>query len=90
MPCQVDAHNVVPVWTTSDHVETMARTIRPKIHARPSFLTDFPPLDPNPSETKLPELIDWKEAQRPLDLDHSVKGEDSRYKYIFSLREGRR
>ncbi len=32
-PCYlVDAHNVVPVWVTSDKQEFAARTIRPKIH----------------------------------------------------------
>lgn len=75
---QVDAHNVVPVWTTSDHLETMARTIRPKIHARPSFLCEFPLLAPNPEGTKLAKPTDWGEAERSLDLDRSVKGERHR------------
>jgi deoxyribodipyrimidine photo-lyase len=30
---EVDAHNVVPAWRASDHVEVGARTIRKKIHA---------------------------------------------------------
>lgn len=29
---EVDAHNIVPVWVTSDKQEYAARTIRPKIH----------------------------------------------------------
>ncbi|CAM9435802.1 unnamed protein product [Pylaiella littoralis] len=69
---QVDAHNVVPVWTTSDKQETMARTIRPKIHARPDFLEAIPELSPNAAGTKLPAATDWEEAQASLDLDRSV------------------
>lgn len=70
---QVDAHNVVPVWTASDHVETMARTIRPKIHARPDLFTAFPVLSANPEGTEFPSATDWKEAQESLDLDESVE-----------------
>ncbi|CAM9717520.1 unnamed protein product [Laminaria digitata] len=69
---QVDAHNVVPVWTTSDHKETMARTIRPKIHARPDLLGNIPELSLNPRDTKLPEVTDWSAARDSLNLDHSV------------------
>lgn len=29
---EVDAHNVVPVWVTSEKLEYAARTIRTKIH----------------------------------------------------------
>lgn len=73
--CKVDAHNVVPVWTTSDKQETMARTIRPKIHARPDFLGPIPELNPNAAATKLPAATDWARAQASLDLDMSVPGE---------------
>eukprot|EP00752_Nemacystus_decipiens_P015161 g13506.t1 len=69
---QVDAHNVVPVWTTSDKQETMARTIRPKIHARPDFLGPIPELSPNAAGTKLPVATDWAGAQASLNLDKSV------------------
>lgn len=42
---QVDAHNIVPVWIASDHEETGARTIRPKItRLLPKYLTEFPAL----------------------------------------------
>lgn len=77
---KVDAHNVVPVWTASDHVETMARTIRPKIHARPDLFTAFPVLSANPEGTEFPSATDWKEAQESLDLDESVEG---KVKYRF-------
>ncbi|CAM9936669.1 unnamed protein product, partial [Hapterophycus canaliculatus] len=69
---EVDAHNVVPVWTTSDKQETMARTIRPKIHARPDFMGAIPELSPNPEGTKLPVATDWEAAQASLDLDETV------------------
>lgn len=66
---------MVPVWTTSDKVETMARTIRPKIHARPDFLTEIPPLDANPEDTDLPDAVEWNKVEASLDLDRSVPGE---------------
>ncbi len=37
---EVDTHNVIPVWVTSEKRETGARTIRPKIHKKlPEYLT---------------------------------------------------
>ena len=46
---QVDAHNVVPVWVTSDKQEYAARTIRTKITNKLSdFLTAFPPVISHP------------------------------------------
>ena len=37
---EVDTHNVVPVWDTSEKRETGARTIRSKIHKKlPEYLT---------------------------------------------------
>ncbi|KAI0979010.1 hypothetical protein GJ496_008149 [Pomphorhynchus laevis] len=40
---QVDAHNIVPCWVTSDHQEYAARTIRSKIHSYlKEYLTEFP------------------------------------------------
>ena len=53
----------------------MARTIRPKIHARPDLLGDIPELSLNPRDTKLPEVTDWSAALGSLDLDLSVPGE---------------
>ena len=42
---EVDAHNIVPCWRTSEKQEFGARTIRPKIRRHlPVFLEDFPPL----------------------------------------------
>lgn len=44
---EVDAHNIVPVWVTSDKQEYAARTIRPKIN---SYLSEF--------STTYPKLLD--------------------------------
>ncbi len=42
----VDAHNIIPVWVTSDKQEYGAYTIRPKIHKLlPKYLTDFPKIE---------------------------------------------
>ena len=64
---EVDAHNVVPAWVTSEKQEYGARTIRPKIHRNlAEFLTAPQVLDDliaapdslTPSETDWDVLID--------------------------------
>ncbi|XP_020094541.1 deoxyribodipyrimidine photo-lyase isoform X2 [Ananas comosus] len=58
---QVDAHNVVPVWAASDHLEYSARTLRSKIHRLlPEYLVEFPEL-PAPA-------IPWT-GEKPLEID---------------------
>ncbi|KIY94077.1 deoxyribodipyrimidine photo-lyase [Monoraphidium neglectum] len=60
---EVDAHNVVPVWSASDKREYGARTIRPKIHkALPEFLCEYPET-PRPApwtSAVKPDPIDWE------------------------------
>lgn len=59
---QVDAHNIVPVWVTSDKQEYAARTIRNKIVSKLSdYLTEFPPLIKHPYKCELKgiEKPDW-------------------------------
>lgn len=71
---EVDAHNIVPVWVTSQKQEFAARTIRPKIHKLlPKFLTEFPQI-PNLSENKslIIDEIDVNEVLNKLKLDSSV------------------
>lgn len=73
--CQVDAHNIVPVWEASPKQEYAARTIRPKITNQLStFLTDFPPLVAHPHNTgvDLGKNTDWAEVERSLRVDTSV------------------
>ncbi|CAG0884475.1 unnamed protein product [Cyprideis torosa] len=69
---QVDAHNVVPVWETSDKQEYAARTIRRKIHDRlKEFGTEFPPLVPHPAK-EAAERIDWQALYDWLEVDESI------------------
>lgn len=70
----VDAHNVVPVWTTSNKREWAAYTIRPKIHRQLSrFLTDVPPLLEHPvSWDDGAEEVDPVPLLSTLDLDASI------------------
>lgn len=61
---QIDAHNIVPVWVTSDKQEYAARTIRNKIVSKlPQYLTEYPPLNKHPhackSELKNASKPDW-------------------------------
>nr|XP_032801147.1 deoxyribodipyrimidine photo-lyase-like isoform X2 [Petromyzon marinus] len=71
---QVDAHNVVPCWVTSDKLEYGARTIRRKIHDKlPQFFTEFPPAIKHTYPAKsLPEETDWEAAWQSLEVDRSV------------------
>lgn len=60
---QVDAHNIVPVWVTSDKQEYAARTIRNKIVSKLSdYLTEFPPVIKHPYKSELKNVSkpDWK------------------------------
>jgi len=76
-PClyQVDAHNVVPVWETSDKQEYAARTIRNKIMGKlGEFLTEFPPVVKHPVDTTYPcKAIDWDLVKKEQKVDESVK-----------------
>lgn len=58
---EVDAHNVVPTWVSSDKLEYGARTIRSKINKRlPEFLIDFPTLQPPIRKwAATTQVIDW-------------------------------
>eukprot|EP00095_Tigriopus_kingsejongensis_P000201 maker-scaffold41_size498431-snap-gene-2.13 protein:Tk00201 transcript:maker-scaffold41_size498431-snap-gene-2.13-mRNA-1 annotation:"dna photolyase" len=73
---QVDAHNVVPVWETSEKQEYAARTIRGKITKKlDDFLTEFPPVIQHPhvyNGKKAPQAIDWKAVFESLTVDTSV------------------
>lgn len=46
---EVDTHNIVPVWTASDHQEIAARTLRPKLKRLLSdYLEEAKPLQKHP------------------------------------------
>lgn len=72
--CEVDTHNIVPVWITSDKQEYSARTIRPKLHTLlPEFLTDFPKIKKHlttPSFS-MPK-IDWKNILDDSRVDQNI------------------
>lgn len=71
---QVDAHNIVPIWITSEKQEYAARTIRNKINSKLSeFLTEFPPVMEHPHKAKTaPDTIDWKAVIKSVKADPSV------------------
>jgi len=72
--CQVDAHNIVPVWEASPKLEYAARTIRGKITKQlPRYHTEFPPLVKHQYNAKPgKEETDWKAAIASLKVDKSV------------------
>lgn len=57
---QVDSHNIVPVWITSEKQEYAARTIRNKINSKlDEWLTEFPPVILHPHKSVIkPEVLD--------------------------------
>ncbi|KAL7676255.1 hypothetical protein ACOME3_002511 [Neoechinorhynchus agilis] len=78
---RVDAHNVIPCWHTSDHLEFAAHTIRRKIqNLLPTFLTEFPPLVKQPEQFQ-PNYDgfvedndkEWDNLYRQVDADKSVE-----------------
>jgi hypothetical protein len=62
--CEVDTHNVVPVWIASDKREYGARTIRRKIQDKlPEFLTEYPEYPKAAawgSSLPQPPAVDWE------------------------------
>lgn len=71
---QVDAHNVVPVWVTSNKLEFAARTIRPKIHNNlKEFLTEIPAIEKHPYQPQQESApTDWSKAWDHLNIDRTV------------------
>jgi deoxyribodipyrimidine photo-lyase len=58
---QVDAHNVVPVWTASAKMEYSAKTFRGKVSkVMDEYLVEFPELPAVvPWDREQPEGVDW-------------------------------
>lgn len=70
---QVDSHNIVPVWETSNKQEYSARTIRPKINNRlGEFLTEYPKISKHPYSIGLPNGFSAESLISELSLNKSV------------------
>lgn len=71
---QVDAHNIIPVWVTSNKQEYAARTIRNKVHAHlKNFLTEMPSIEKHPYKPNIKdETTDWDKAWDHLKIDETV------------------
>jgi len=94
--CQVDAHNVIPVWVTSDKLEYAARTIRPKINKHlPAYLTEFPDVisHPHKSSSKfenpfknMDELMAFLQIDRTVgEVEWAKPGTDEAFKTLKSF-----
>ncbi len=71
---QVDAHNIIPVWVTSDKMEFAAYTIRPKINKKiEEYLTTFPHLTAMNENEFGKSRIDWEDVYKNLNTDKTVK-----------------
>lgn len=71
---EVDSRNIVPCWIASPKREFMARTIRPKIHARlQEFLDPFPPLRTHPFPLASAfQLTSVQDTEKLLRADTSI------------------
>ena len=72
---EVDAHNIVPCWTSTSKQEYSARTLRIKLRRLlPEFLIDFPSLRKHPYdwEEKM-SITDWRESLKTLDIDLTIQ-----------------
>lgn len=86
---EVDTHNIIPVWETSDKEEYAAYTIRPKIYKKlKEYLEDeithehFSKeinIDLDPSFFINPNEIDWKEIRKKIRAE-SVEGYNIKFK----------
>lgn len=73
---EVDSHNIIPVWLTSEKKEYAAYTIRPKIHRLiDDYLTDIPPLQQHPFHFALcSERVDIEQSGINLSLKNISQG----------------
>ncbi len=69
---EVDAHNIVPVWTASDKLEFAAYTIRPKISKLlPEFLDEFPKIEKMKKTEDFP-TCDWDKINKSVNVNNKV------------------
>jgi deoxyribodipyrimidine photo-lyase len=75
---EVDAHNCIPVWETSDKQEFAARTIRGKVHNKLSlFLEEHDKLSLHEENKKSMSdypAVDWKRVRDMIICDEKVNG----------------
>ncbi|CAG0888693.1 unnamed protein product [Darwinula stevensoni] len=71
---QVDAHNIVPVWETSNQLERKIYITQDKLRGKlADFLSEFPPVVKHPFICSKPcSSINWDEVYMWLECDRSV------------------
>lgn len=71
---EVDAHNIIPVWVTSQKQEFAAHTIRPKIYSLlPEYLEEIPTIQKqHTSWTFSVPTIDWHSNTSSLSDKHPI------------------
>ena len=76
--CQVDTHNIVPVWISSDKKEFAAHTIRKKINSKlDKYLLDIPKLKNHPIKSKNNfNEISWNTLHENLSINKNIKSVD--------------
>ena len=92
--CEVDAHNIIPVWRLSVKQEYAAYTIRPKVkRLLDDYLVDYPEV--SKQKYKWPgklDKIDWIKARKKIKVDKTVDevswlkpGEDNAINAMFDF-----
>ncbi|KAJ0248081.1 Deoxyribodipyrimidine photo-lyase [Hirschfeldia incana] len=98
---EVDAHNVVPMWTASGKLEYSARTLRGKINKLlPEYLVEFPEIEP-PKKKWVgmmddKAVVDWdglvdkvvREGAEVPEVGWCVPGEDAGMEVLMGSQEG--
>ena len=70
---QVDGHNIVPVWVTSDKKEFAARTIRKRINTKLNkYLTNYPIIQIHPYGKVLNNKKSLNQLMKGLNIDGTV------------------
>tara|TARA_B100000686_G_scaffold111291_1_gene118595 strand:+ start:53159 stop:54496 length:1338 start_codon:yes stop_codon:yes gene_type:complete len=71
---QVDTHNIVPCWVSSDKKEYAAYTIRKKIQRNLDFfLTDIPQIINHPYGQVNQQIIKWEKILSNLNVDNTIE-----------------
>ncbi len=88
---EIDTHNIIPVWITSQKQEYGAYTIRPKIHKLlDEWLTDIPKLEKLVQKNKFDyPKNNWNNIDKFIQVDNSIalvnwiiSGENSAKNYL--------